>query len=92
MVALVPQPTDETFEGWWRVSSMRVQEDWLRKGFNSMVVLGAWVIWKHRNRCVFDGLAPCMATVLLAAREEALLWTMAGARGLSLQQAIGTPG
>jgi hypothetical protein len=44
MVALVPQPIDEIFEFWWCVSSMRVQEEQLKKGFNSMVVLGAWVI------------------------------------------------
>jgi hypothetical protein len=82
------ESTDDSFEGWWHASSMRVQEQQLRKGFNSMIVLGAWIIWKHWNRCVFYGLAPCVAAALLAAREEALLWTMAGARGLSLLQAI----
>jgi hypothetical protein len=92
MVTLAPQQTDDSFEGWWSVSSMRVQEEHLRKGFNSMVVLGAWIIWKHRNRCVFDGLAPCVAAALTAAREEALLWSVAGARGLSLLQAIAAPG
>jgi hypothetical protein len=55
-------------------------------------VLGVWIIWKHRNRCVFYGLVPSVAAALLAAREEALLWTMAGARGLSLLQAIAAPG
>jgi hypothetical protein len=91
MVTLVPQPMDDSFEGWWHASSMRVQEQ-LRKGFNSMVVLGAWIIWKHRNRCVFNGLVPCVAAALLAAREEALLWTVARARGMSLLQAIAALG
>jgi hypothetical protein len=56
-----------------------------------MVVLSAWIIWKHRNRCVFYGLAPCVATALMAAREEALLWLVAGARGMSLLHAIAAP-
>jgi hypothetical protein len=40
---------------------------------------------------VFRGLAPNVAACLLAAREEALLWTLVGARGLSFIQAIGSP-
>jgi hypothetical protein len=51
-------------------------------------MLGVWIIWKYRNQCVFDGLAPCVSAALLAAREDALLWTVAGARGMSLLQAL----
>jgi hypothetical protein len=54
----------------------------LRKGFNSLVVLGAWVIWKHRNSCVFNGVPPSVPSILLMAREEALLWTVAKAKAL----------
>jgi hypothetical protein len=39
-----------------------------------------------------DGLAPCVALALGAAREEALLWSVARARGLSLLQATAAPG
>jgi hypothetical protein len=55
-------------------------------------MLGVWVIWKHRSSCVFSGAAPSVPAALLVAKEEALLWTMARAKGLSLLQAIGTPG
>jgi hypothetical protein len=58
-------------------------DDQARKGFNSLVVLGAWVIWKHRNECVFGGSPPSAAVDLQVARDEALLGTMAGAKGLS---------
>jgi hypothetical protein len=78
LMELIAQPHDEVFEDWWRNASMRVPGQ-LRKGFNSLVVLGAWVIWKHRNSCVFNGDSPSVPTVLQMAREEALLWTVAGA-------------
>ena len=25
-----------------------------RKGVNTLIILGAWIIWKHRNACVFQ--------------------------------------
>jgi hypothetical protein len=91
LLELVPQPHDEVFEDWWCTLSLWVPAQ-LKKGFNSLMVLGAWIIWKHRNRCLFDGLAPSVPTALHLAREEALMWTMAGAKGLSLLQAVGTVG
>jgi hypothetical protein len=91
LLELVPQLNDEVFNDWWRTSALRVQGQ-QRKCFNSLVVLGAWVIWKYRNLCVFNGRAPSVPTALQMAREEALLWTVAGAKGLSLLQAMGAPG
>jgi hypothetical protein len=26
-----------------------------KKGINSIVALGAWIIWNHWNKCIFDG-------------------------------------
>lgn len=49
----------------------------------SLVTLGAWSLWKHRNRCVFDKCNPSAAVVLAAAREELTGWRMAGAKALS---------
>jgi hypothetical protein len=43
LLELVPQPVDEVFDEWWRSSNMRVHGH-IRKGFNSLMVLGAWVI------------------------------------------------
>jgi hypothetical protein len=54
-----------------------------RKDFNSLVILGAWIIWKHRNRCVFDGCNPSLVVDLQAAREEALLWSLSEIKALS---------
>jgi hypothetical protein len=33
-------------------------------------VLGAWTIWKHRNCCVFYGIAPNLDACLEQADEE----------------------
>jgi hypothetical protein len=33
-------------------SFLDVVKNPLQKGFNYLVILGAWVIWKHRNGCV----------------------------------------
>jgi hypothetical protein len=33
-----------------------------RKGLNSLISLGLWILWNHRNACVFDGLSPCLGS------------------------------
>jgi hypothetical protein len=88
---LVPQPNEVSFENWWRISSQRVVGQ-VRSGFNSMVLLGAWVLWKHRNGCAFSGLQPSVEGALRMARDEALLWTVAGAKGLSMLQSVAVAG
>jgi hypothetical protein len=54
-----------------------------RKGFYSLVILGAWILSEHRKSCVFDGSAPCIETVLQAFKDEAHLWLVGGAKGLA---------
>jgi hypothetical protein len=56
-----------------------------------LVVLGAWTIWKTRNDVVFNGVAPKVDRALLLAREEAELWMLAGAKGLSVVVAARLP-
>ena len=56
------------------------------KGLNSIIILGAWNLWKHRNRCMFDGASPNLMTTLINAKEAAL-WSLAGARGITFLQA-----
>jgi len=50
--------------------------------------LGAWSIWKHCKRCVFDGISSSLSGVLLLAREELYDWSWAGARGISFLLAL----
>ena len=55
----------------------------VQKGLNSLVILGAWSLCKHRNPCVFDGMAPNLGVAWMLATEELHLWMLAGARGMS---------
>ncbi|WVZ85170.1 LOW QUALITY PROTEIN: hypothetical protein U9M48_032120 [Paspalum notatum var. saurae] len=54
----------------------------LQKGFNSLVILVSWELWKNRNACVFDGVRPQAQTVLTHVAAEGHLWCLAGASGL----------
>jgi hypothetical protein len=53
-----------------------------RNGFNTLVILVAWWIWKHRNACVLDGVSPNTSSVLQHIHEDARLWELAGAKAL----------
>ena len=35
-----------------------------------VIMLGAWVIWKHRNVCVFDGASPSVNSILRELNDE----------------------
>jgi hypothetical protein len=85
--SLAPQPMDLVFDEWWE-RAHKATSGLTRKGLNSLIILGAWVIWKHRNRCVFDGASPNMVEALILLGEECRLWMMVGARGLSHLMAV----
>jgi hypothetical protein len=55
---------------------------WLKKGVNTLIILGAWTIWKHRNACMFEGASLSVNTNLCELKDEHALWCMAGAKKL----------
>jgi hypothetical protein len=63
----------------------------IKRGFNSLIILGAWLIWKHRNQCVFQGNAPNIADVLVAILDERCGF-QPGAKDLSFLQITGPQG
>ncbi|GJM87860.1 hypothetical protein PR202_ga03856 [Eleusine coracana subsp. coracana] len=79
MAALSPQPTNGSFDKWWRMVDTTVSNS-TRRGLNSLISLGAWTLWRHHNECVFNGSTPNLATALIMAGEETWLWSMAGAK------------
>jgi len=78
LTRLVPSRTSSSLADWWK----KLQKQ-LRKGFNSLVILGAWIIWKHRNACIFNGAAPNLQGALQAFKDEFHLWQISGAKGLT---------
>ncbi|GJN12749.1 hypothetical protein PR202_ga31056 [Eleusine coracana subsp. coracana] len=78
---LAPGSNESDFASWWKKASNRVAKQH-RKGLNTLIILGAWTIWKHRNAVVFDGLSPNIQLALDNLRLEAQLWAFAGARSL----------
>jgi hypothetical protein len=63
--SLSPQQADASFFDWWERASAQVF-GLGKKGLDSLITLGAWMIWKHRNKVVFDGRAPCLSFLLQA--------------------------
>jgi hypothetical protein len=79
---LAPQLENISFMEWWR----RIDEESLgsvQKSCNSLIILVAWTLWKHRNRCVFDGIAPSLTATISQAKEEKRTWELAGAKRIS---------
>lgn len=66
--ACTPSQQEFSFAEWWRKSGNRVQKD-RRKCYNSLVVMGAWLHWKHCNSCVFEGVNPCIGDLICTMRH-----------------------
>ena len=45
-----------------RVNALFPKE--VKQGLNSLITLGAWMLWKHRNDCVFNGANPNLQLVI----------------------------
>jgi hypothetical protein len=57
------QPNNQTFMDRWKDVSETVVGP-IRESLNSLIILGAWMLWNHRNRCVFYGQSPNINAVL----------------------------
>jgi len=64
-----PQQNERSFAEWWRKTISRVSKEH-RKGVNSLIILGAWIIWKHRNACVFEGVSPSLSKIWSELKNE----------------------
>jgi hypothetical protein len=81
--SLAPQHGDSIFLQWWERVSTIVFSGPVTKGLDSLTILGAWMIWKHRNKVLFDGASPNLTLLLESANEERDKWQAIGAKGLS---------
>ncbi|KAE8767191.1 Myosin-J heavy chain [Hordeum vulgare] len=76
-----PPDREATLNDCW-LHAKRETPKAMRKGLATITHLTAWLLWKHRNSCVFDGEQPSMTLLSARIREEAALWVRAGAVGL----------
>jgi hypothetical protein len=83
LIGITPEQAESSLDEWWSRVGSRVSRT-LKEGLITLLILGAWTIWRHRNDCVFNGSSPRVSTALAMAMEEARGWCMAGAKGLSL--------
>jgi hypothetical protein len=77
-----PDPGEDNLQEWWRVAELRVSKQ-VWPGYNSLVVIILWCLWKQCNACVFDEVSPAVSRTTLDINSEVSLWCMAGAKGLS---------
>jgi hypothetical protein len=77
----IPEPDDASLFSWLSQAKHATPRS-MRKGLGTMALLLPWMIWKHRNGCVFDRNRPSISSLMNAIKEEASLWARAGALGL----------
>ena len=47
--SLAPHMAASSFLGWWE-KAVRAVSGLIKKGLNSLIILGAWAIWNNRNK------------------------------------------
>lgn len=72
LAQMAPEP-GTSIADWWLLSRARLGQR--RKGFDTLVILGAYCLGKERNRRVFDGLSQSPSVVTSKILEEGDCWT-----------------
>jgi hypothetical protein len=60
--ALAPQAADTSFKDWW-IKIDKLAPTAFRKRINSLIILGARMIWKQQNNYVFNWASPNVPTL-----------------------------
>jgi hypothetical protein len=87
---LSPASNESSFAEWWRKVCKQVHKS-KRRGFNSIIIMGAWCLRLHQNKAVFDGVRPSISGIKRVFLDELEWWGLAGAKhleGLGLGAAI----
>lgn len=80
-LALPEQPHATTWQTGWRRWRRGIPAQ-QRRGFDSLFVLVIWLTWKERNTRIFQATLSTVGALFSRCKEEALLWTLAGAKKL----------
>jgi hypothetical protein len=63
LAVLAPQLEDTSFAEWW-IKTDKLMSTLFRKGVNSLITIGAWVIWKQRSNGEFNNVSSTIQTHL----------------------------
>lgn len=77
-----PMPTAPCFVDWW-TNGRKGRPREARRCFDTLVILISWLIWKERNRRVFDHQAS-QEELLSLVGDKVTLWLQAGFRQLEV--------
>jgi hypothetical protein len=80
-VRCVPSNHDLIFVNWCRRANKRVSKE-KGKYFNSVIILGVCLLWKHHNSCIFDGTSPHLNKLEQKFSEEHHLSCLASVNSL----------
>jgi hypothetical protein len=76
-----PPDAEATLHDWWTDARQRTPKP-KHKGLASATLLVPWMLWKHRNDCVFEQARPSVPALVDKIKDEAMAWVKAGAKGL----------
>jgi hypothetical protein len=76
LAGLVPPPALDYLDWWLQTRSPLTPA--LRKGFDSLIILVAWCLWKERNQRVFHGVSRTAVQLAVMVAKEADQWSQAG--------------
>jgi hypothetical protein len=81
MTCRPPCGNDASLFDWWITARQQMLKP-LHKGLASATLLTPWMLWKHRNSCIFEQARPSASALIGQIKNEAALWARAGATGL----------
>jgi len=84
---LTPDMHTLNFPSWWLDARKQVPKAG-RRGFDSLVILVSWIVWKERNDRTFDRCVRTIDEVVRRALDEILAWSLAGFRQLELALSV----
>lgn len=73
--------SDSSLVDWWQLARAQVPNPF-RRGFDTLILLVSWELWKECNRRTFNGITKSPAEVLATIGEEGDSWIAAGFRSL----------
>lgn len=76
------QVREEETMAWWTAARKGIPKP-LRRGFDSLLLLIKWLLWKERNSCTFNRLSLTAVQLTEKVGAEAMLWIAAGNKHLA---------